>query len=37
MVTTGAPPAMTRVAPAIHCPVTQGGFGDPVRAHPAMT
>lgn len=36
IVATGVPPARTRTAPAIHCPVTQGGFGVPVRAQPAM-
>src|SRR3954465_14964306 len=37
IVATGTPPASTRTAPVIHCPVTQGGLGDPVSAHPAMT
>src|SRR4051812_41171421 len=37
IVATGAPPARTRTAPTMNCPVTQGGFGVPVSAQPAMT
>jgi hypothetical protein len=34
IVATGAPPAVTRVAPLVHCPVAHGGFGVPVSAQP---
>ena len=37
IVATGVPPASTRTAPVIHCPVTHGGFGEPVSAQPAIT
>jgi hypothetical protein len=37
IVATGTPPASTRTAPVIHCPVTHGGFGEPVSAQPAIT
>src|SRR3954468_12233163 len=37
IVATGVPPASTRTAPVIHWPVTQGGFGEPVSAQPAIT
>ena len=35
IVATGTPPAITRTAPAIHWPVTQGGDGTEASVHPA--
>src|SRR6266853_4035693 len=36
IVTTGAPPAITRTAPTTQCAVAQGGLPEPVSAQPAM-
>jgi hypothetical protein len=36
IVTTGAPPAVTRAAPATQCAVAQGGVPDPASAQPAI-
>lgn len=36
-VATGAPPARTRTAPTMNCPVTHGGVGVPVSPHAAIT
>ena len=36
IVATGTPPASTRTAPLIHCPVTHGGAPVPVRAQPVI-
>lgn len=35
-VATGAPPAITRVAPMTNCPVTHGGVDVVASAHPAI-